>query len=763
MLPRHQLNAYRLYKHLTKRITDWLVPTAKAHGYPGDLGYAKEDKKGSIPTNRIRGWTYSISTQDYIRLAEWIAEAQIPVPSWIDLALGDLIESRKEFSREYARHQAEKDVLADQKHAHFVQVLEIIRQILRPLVQTPSESAVESAATGNTPCERPEQVTNNATIHKTESSGTQDDVVRTAMAGIAVLSTFRDTIIRIWLDYQKDKIGLAAAAISTNTAIEAARQEMDKFVPEMETNGGIFRIMSQIFDKQASAIACGEKHLGPSGVDFLHCPYCGDGLYELGRESFYFVTRELFSMVERFKEKASFMGTEDEYHQYFARSDRPTKTAYEKHKKDRAIMAVVLDDLFHVTRLQNYPVKDEMIRGMIALSETGQIPFYLIFAIQIHLDIHDFLGEGVIWAFQTLQVHATNIQGDLKAQLQLHQEGGMNHEIPSKEVRAQMDMIDMVLTDPVYEFKTQTLRDRGMEIPQTIERNRILEMSPVLSGLILFRIRLEYRRASLVGHSFGAIASAIHLHNALQSEKLFTAEWQDMDVARKILGDSVVFDGDAPIDPSHYLRKFEAQFGRKAQNLAGSNSVESRKCMREIKLENQLPVSSKFVDRYVNLTEQSLLTIDSAEIILGFGNHGIAQYTPTERGTGARTRGQVFARGKKLREPLIYQIAVSLTNEWDEIAYPWMRLYCSSWDFLKWVHERCHVDLRDRFGPGFTAHMEKESGFIYMNRYIFAALVDGNQEVRRHVADGTLDFYSRSQDHLFMQQDGCFGPPNRYI
>lgn len=100
-----------------------------------------------------------------------------------------------------------------------------------------------------------------------------------------------------------------------------------------------------------------------------------------------------------------------------------TMTMQDKYEQDKILMLEFFTDVMTLVRVvPNYPVHDEIIRGIQELDRTREIPFYLVFAVQTFLDIHHVLRGKVYSAQDLCMTHMELMDEDLALQLDFHAE-----------------------------------------------------------------------------------------------------------------------------------------------------------------------------------------------------------------------------------------------------------------------------------------------------------------------------------------------------
>jgi hypothetical protein len=84
------------------------------------------------------------------------------------------------------------------------------------------------------------------------------------------------------------------------------------------------------------------------------------------------------------------------YGHYVPTSDRSAKSSREKFQEDQQILMEALPEFCYLClRTTKMPAEDELTRGLREMFRTREIPFWLVFATQVFLDIHHELRDQV--------------------------------------------------------------------------------------------------------------------------------------------------------------------------------------------------------------------------------------------------------------------------------------------------------------------------------------------------------------------------------
>ncbi|KAH6652650.1 hypothetical protein BKA67DRAFT_518867 [Truncatella angustata] len=795
MLPDPLVGVYQQYKQDTDSIAAWLASTAAANGYSRDLFLAsggrqhfasgrpkgkarKNAKKAGATATKPQGnnhstCKYRIAIKEFTALSEYVASKNVSVPSSFASTLDRLIKVRGTFGDQLAEHGDAPNTAAQARHSFFVGVLEKVKEVLKPRVQGSPKGDKASASTEevsnrfaglsvyepseeflNAPeLERPKQPSNDSTVYEAEPMTSYEDVMYAVGFMVNDLNKIRSRIDWIWSNYKTGIFDLAAAAVATNTAIDLARKIIEDVMPLTEAHGGAWKILNRFYQVQAMLKGWKFEDLFTSNIPGDNFNYDS---YQIGVDTFMLAYRLVDAFAKVLQPGQLPLYKDGMFGWYDPNSDREAKSGYQKLEEDRALMMPFFTELMTVVRgVGDYPIKDEFIRGMEELDRTDKVPFYLVFAAQVFVDIHYVLRGQAIDAFKTLESHATFMANDIKEHLEFHKDLKISNW-PKENDRFMIlaqTRINYILADPVYKAKDKTYRKMGMTMPTTIERNRILKMSPLLSGLILYRFRSEQRDLGLtVANAWGSVTYTAHLQNALQQEKLLSEQWDDMMMVRVLLGDSNFFVGDAPTNPPDYMKRFNLQTGVSVAAMTGT--------LPGIKYDDLAPVSSMFHERYVTETGRVDWTAEHIDQIIdlsryeamGSEEEGTLMFGQIEDPDKLNDKKKTGDRSGKNRkkategallqpEQLIRLLTFALNNEKFELSFPWLSMHRSCWRFLRAVKTSCDSYLRQTVGP---AYVEKESQLPFLVAWIFSALDHRDAQLMLLAADAARGFYQRS-------------------
>ncbi|KAF5647060.1 uncharacterized protein FTJAE_1891 [Fusarium tjaetaba] len=739
MLPTPLQGTYQQYKADTDSVAAWLASTAKACGYPADLltstaAKQSQPKGGGPPVEPARP-KYIIAIKDFILLAEYIFASTKPlisVPKSLAETIDRVIYMRSRFGAQLEEHGAEINDKSDTTHNYFIGVLESVRRILRPRMptDTPSYDSIEdltnrfSGLNVYEPSQefldapdivRPQKTQDDENLYEAEPQNTLEDAMIAYAVMLDDLTHIRSNIKSIWANYKDGFHDLATAARVTNTGIDLARNLVEPILPIFEPHGGacaVSKKFSIVFAMMKGFSITQVKAWGPKG----------------GNEKI----------------------------------DRSRKNGHQKFNEDQIILSEYFTEAVTLARaVQNYPVEDEFIRGIRELDKTDKTPFYLVFATQILLDVHHILRAHTASVFETLSSHTSAMRNDLNQHMKHHQ--NLKSETwPASSERALKELeqsIGWIGKDPVFLAKKRVGQKVGAEVTHD-QMYRIHFLSSILSGLLLFHYRAGMHEVGIaVLNAWGSVTYPAHLYNALQQEGLLINGWQDMDVVRSLLGDSNFFVGSPPENKDEYFNRFLLQMGYSASAITTHKGRLLRQPKRHQDLasrsgprgiEDGVPVSRMFFDRYLHKSGQVNLTPDNVDAIISRSNYlednseDELAFVKAEGAQDAKKQKQKQKKkatdgGRLKAGSLLQPLAMALTAEMFEFSFLYLVLHRWSWKFLRQIKSVCDPVLRKLYGP---TYLDQEKQLPFRVGYIlmtFAEDPDGDGKELMRIAAGEFN------------------------
>ncbi|KAK3618958.1 hypothetical protein LTR56_024325 [Elasticomyces elasticus] len=289
MAPASIVGRYKLYKVGTIKLVQWLASIASRCGAIDAIldttkpkqkrdNRDQKDAKSKGPQNAAKA--IKISTRQLVALAAAIATATPPVgvpPRLVELAK-EVIRGRKHCAEWYSTQPMEEDSelsVQNDGHAHFIQVLEEVLQLLQScvpvLISEPAarktSTSQEDSGTGNLFAlledEEPDDEPTPSTLGESSSSKAHSDTKHAtrkfefvddanADAGFEIwcqlqdLHDIRTSIRETWLEYSRGGLSLFAAGVLTDTGFDIMRRSAAELTDRYPFFGNWWSLMSKL-------------------------------------------------------------------------------------------------------------------------------------------------------------------------------------------------------------------------------------------------------------------------------------------------------------------------------------------------------------------------------------------------------------------------------------------------------------------------------------------------------------------------------------
>ncbi|KAH7210118.1 hypothetical protein DER44DRAFT_775059, partial [Fusarium oxysporum] len=421
-----------------------------------------KEQKTYIPTpHNIQ--KYVIAVKDFIPLAKFFLASKplIPIPPSFVETLDQVLYVQARFGAQMIDHRMKPSTQSDATHSFFVGILEKARDDLGNRFSGLKIYISSPELLDFTDIERPKNAQGDDTIYEAEPETSLEDALVPFTIMMNDLNQIRSYIEWIWFNYRDGYFDLASAAVSTNTGINLARNLIDQVLPIIKDHGSACTILEKFsFDIVA---------WGPAGEN--------EDIYEVADKTYLNASLLLGGLA-------------------------------------RIILSEFLTEAVTLAWLvPNSPVEDEFIRGIRELDTTGTIPFHLVYATQILLDIHHIIRDRASSALDSLLKHTTTMDSELSCHIDFHRNLKIENWPASNE-------------GALCEFKqvSQGARSLAMES----ERHHILVHSPILCGLVLYHFRAKVCNFGIaITNAWGSITYSAHLYDALRNEGLLNEHWTE--------------------------------------------------------------------------------------------------------------------------------------------------------------------------------------------------------------------------------------------
>ncbi|THY21829.1 hypothetical protein D6D01_06366 [Aureobasidium pullulans] len=711
------------------------------HGKARKLAKAAAAENETKTAKSTSSSVYTISIKSFITLASQIAEHRKPtvkVPSSFSIILNRAIDFRRKHN-EWFRQIDTDDASTDgnNTHAHFISVLERVRDILKPIMAPESAQALpkkQSTTAGRKPCvnsrmrnafegldlEEPsedflktqpsERFANQIAIsgeevrYKAERLSKRSEKVLATCILMATINSIRVYICKLWILYQdKQGIDLHAAAITTNTAIEMVRnlqEDHESSYPDITGETGYLECVFTYYELRCLV----------RGEDVIHLV----AILELSKGI----------KVGRIS------------HAGMAKEDLDTSTSWfdksprDKMRDDRIVLGRAFTGLTALTPLKGLPA-DELLRGVQEMAPDKPIHLWLVFAARIFLDVHRTLGPDLRRPYEELQKGARYIRASLEQTIAFHA------KLPPN-------------------------------LRMNIEDNDVLQRTSeaIKFGITddLIDIMVNGHRTEAEGHS-KIMISCNKIQFFVESGSSAPVQnigshWEDMEVFKRLQDGSRFFMGRNPKTLQECSKRFDLCMGVSIASHARNKRVEGMtvnlKNVRGVEL--NIPVSSLIAGRYMYHHNHSLSTDLIAGRYMYHHNHSLstdliaveakvkemyAEHAPNstfefpgehepellaKKMAKAKAEWTEISTSKTKLEAidLLDGLATAIHNEAVHLTFDYLRLHRICCNMLKSVNDEVADDLRKLMMYGDELCDGKD--YLYMPNLVGSILMYSSHE-----------------------------------
>lgn len=693
MLPDHLSTSYRRYKADTDFFATWLATTAKHCGFQYEGQCTKSASasasasaqsiklKGRARTlarravqERIKskdpveppaeqGPRYTLATAHFVPMAERIASSTKPaiqIPYTVLRILDRAISLRKKVGSMIASDAADED--ADFRHSHFVEMLERVRNILKPRMSSqqappprnlhntaqdvvpkkdlnnifealqtedPLDSLQQAQDSSNSSVEAPS--IHGGASYTTEALSDWCEALLAFDCLLHDLRGMRTTLKELWTSYRDRKCEIVAVSLTCNVAVELARTLEE----DMNNMGYSTEVLLCAY-----YAACCRKirkiplfsNLSQTEVDNLTHDF-HDDLYFW---STYVIMKPVLDLMKESYRKSGTCAQKMKKgdatwviysagvcRDFDPHADRSKMSSREKLGGDRILLSDVMSDMSVLITMEAVTSHDDAFtRGLSEVYGTGKLPFWLLFAAQLFLDMSHILGDKTHLGETRLRLCAALIQLSIAEQFE-YQQDILQEPPPPKAASSLLSLKESIEVgchqDILAEKRKELEGFNGIEI----EQHRFHKIHPWRCGMQIFAIRACFHERSLLWvNARSSILACAHLYNALKEEGMIRSSWRDMFLFETIQDTQHLFAGSPPGNPEQYHRRFSlAVLGHSATNFARNQRKSksgslARAAAGSRHIEGQAHLSKLFLERYCNPEPKTELKLEDVQKIL---------------------------------------------------------------------------------------------------------------------------------------------------
>lgn len=346
------------------------------------------------------------------------------------------------------------------------------------------------------------------------------------------------------------------------------------------------------------------------------------------------------------------------------------------------------------------PSEDELTRGIREVFKDNPIHLWVVFGLQIFLDIQRILGEEVTRPFREFKATCDIFRENTEGQIKFSEGIRLKRYDQAQKDRIRNDSV--VLNENIAEDVFMLQRS----LHSVLGPGRpffFLSHNPVVCGLMQCATLLKSQKwgTSIVNKSNDAAAAA-HLYNAMRNEGYLPSRWPDMEKLIDLYGSSDIFLGAPPKTVAAYIKHNLVARGSSITNFAKNKRGEidfSEKGVRLLKVPEIMKTFEKFLCQ--KRKDRTDMNVDLMEKVLLQTAH--RQNTQKEQETDKKGSSDVLSPVQ-----LLILLEQRMAEEQPKLVFDYFNLNRSCWMLLLAVYK----EIREEF----TAYLPQE--FRGVNRNI---------------------------------------------
>lgn len=651
----------------------------------------------------------------FVEIAKVVADSTNPkivVPTSIYTLLCDVISLRREVSRILGEPVTRDDGQVD-GHIYFINVLERVKEILRPMAEKigfKNEVKPETSdqKLGNIfevlTLEEPSQLEPDNSVpvtaqqpnqntlldHSYDIEPSRSDFLFASLLFFRDLNEIRELVRTVWVDYSKGRASLIMASLLTNTSIDIIRRNLEDHLSAAGLQQDAPEEKDWIDWVYSSGCIGIDLHYREHPVDPIN--------FSTYQQADYFCLLT-FDIIKTFMndlrpDRLQFAKDYDAYLQ-FAKSPR------ERYFSDKMFLTSFLSNLHNAAalKLDAGPAIDDITRVFLEakISETKHVPLWLVFALQIVLDTRVALQHDTSMAFQELQAAGQRATDITRHHFRFSRTQAVReerwHEDNDPQILKLISFVSLwinqdPLTKAVKKWSTTNLEELGVDLKPF----SLLMQHPLLCGSLAYWLSLSLQEIGIsLANAYDSILSAVHLYNAARQSKDLSVSWPDIEYLISVHSAQRIFVGGPPSEPEDFFKTFQIALGASVVNFAQhKRAARPRGTARHSgsrRLRKSIPIHEIFRSRYCSLGSRAELTNPKLDAVI---LETATQHPEMSNITAYATQ---WAQVRKLTSPQLLSIlSVAITDEIPHLHF----------DYIS-MHIRCTTllfDMRQKFITG---------------------------------------------------------------
>jgi hypothetical protein len=759
-------STYEIYKQGTSQVITWLGKTAAQCGYEAFAATgtapsqkspkkkAPKSKQKSSSNAQSKSINHTISTNQLPVLATFISEHFKDVSDFKALpgileVLKDVISRRKEWGKNF-KIPDPAAAASNERHKHFVTVLEEVHQILGGVMNALHISTLKSSAnavedgklsdekaltnifaildieesvdqeeTVTVPSQGPSSAPTTTVTYELEDEVDEEEIYFSIYCFFKDFQDLRPQISQSWADYISGILDLAAVAVTTNVYLEMLQRAETKLLASIPKK-------FKLFDYEKITLLFQKTIAITRDVDPAFRQQKGDLINMDLRDVADFTCLPTYIFLSSFLPviqgsiapvmKPGFFGDVDLSGQPLSWRDTVNQ--------DKIVLLELFPEYCILNQIRNeLPVQDELSRGLREMMRTKKIPMWLVLGCRIYLDIHHTMLSNIGKAHKDLQTEGLHVSKTLQEYADFSKDMSIENWPKQNDKVLQMIKLEADLwvnKDTIAVAQKKVFNSAGLS-EEYMKPYSLLSRQPLLCGLMLFRLNLLMQEAgTTLVNAWGSLPSTLHLYNALKHEcpPATFHPWQDLDALIRIQSPQRIFVGDCPTTTAEYIKRFCLVMGYSAAMLApnrrGGRNTPQTQTPASMRGPRQMTATSAVADVFLD-QYGAPFGASKAEPEVTFAK--IETLLDEVRGGAVKTSNN---RKNKL-PPLTTAAFLSALRDAlqaDILALnvDYFALHIRSVDLLRDIYVKLDADFLKYLGP---RYIEKESELPFLVGYLF--------------------------------------------
>lgn len=406
-----------------------------------------------------------------------------------------------------------------------------------------------------------------------QPESSQVDVELAIFCVLEDLGCIRRFLMKTWSDYHTGSIGLINASLTTNTAIEFVRRIDEDFrawFPECTDYQSTMKLILPM--------VCALHGLDPSNIDCF--PSEVEEFIYYGP---FFNLREYRDAFEDAGDGKRFILEPLHDLSYDPRFDGEKISEQERRANDRILLREMFPEFLLLIIYGTLPTEDTITQGFRSMILEKRIYLWVVFGMQIFLDVHHKLGEHVSRGLQEFRATAAQIKVTVDESCRYARSLGGKWCENNADYLEELQWNDNFIKTWVTDDALMTMRLKstaGVDFSQhgVGKPYLLLRQHPLMCGLQILALELKIQQGSVaLANNYGYVMAAAHLYSAVQKQGYLQLSWPEMDRLINLYTPEVIFVGPVPITPQEFYKRYLLAEGASIEYFVRNRRVDKTK------------------------------------------------------------------------------------------------------------------------------------------------------------------------------------------